>query len=123
MANCHSLDLRKRVTDYVLEGNQITAASALFRVGRKTIYRWLHILKTQGNLKPKQPIHGNGYKINHQSVAQHFIEKPDATLQEVADTFSTRVSVIWYICKKQKITRKKRSHTTKNVMRTKDKHS
>lgn len=123
MANCRSLDLRKRVTDYVLAGNQITAASVLFRVGRKTIYRWLHLLKTNGNLNPKQPSSRSGYKINHKSITEHFIETPDATLQEVADTFSTRVSAIWYICQKQKITRKKRSHVTKSVMRKNGKNS
>jgi transposase len=120
MSNFHSLDLRERVVDYVLAGNEIKIASTLFQVGRTTIYRWLQLLKTSGDLKPKQPSLGNGYKINHEAISAHFIETPDATLQEVADTFSTHVSTIWYICQKQKITRKKRSRTTKNVMKKGD---
>jgi transposase len=36
-----SLDLRKRVVDYVENGGGITKAAALFKVGRATIYRWL----------------------------------------------------------------------------------
>lgn len=123
MANCYSVDLRKRVIDYVLAGNQIKSASVLFRVGRKTIYRWLELLKTNGNLNPKKLTSRSGYKINHESISQHFIEIPDATLQEVADTFATNVSTIWYICQKQKITRKKRSHSTKNVMSKSGKNS
>lgn len=117
MSNCHSLDLRKRVIDYVLAGNQIKSASILFRIGRKTIYRWLNLLKTNGNLKPKQYTSRKGYKIDHEAVSIHFTKQPDSTLQEVADTFSAHPSAIWYICKKQKITRKKRSHTTKNAMK------
>jgi len=122
MANFHSLDLRKRVIDYVLAGYEVKMVSALFGVGRTTIYRWLQLLKTKGNLKPKQPTLRKGYKINHEAISRHFIETPDATLKEVADTFSTHVSVIWYICQKQKITRKKRSRTTKNAMKKKDKN-
>ena len=117
MPNFHSLDLRKRVIDYVLAGNQIKSASILFRIGRKTIYRWLNLLKTSGHLQPKQYASRSGYKIDHEVVSIRFIEQPDSTLQEVANTFSTHPSAIWYICKKQKITRKKRSHATKNVMK------
>jgi putative transposase len=36
----YSLDLRKRVVDYVENGGGITKA-AVFKVGRATIYRWL----------------------------------------------------------------------------------
>ena len=36
-----SLDLRKRVVDYVENGGDITKAVALFKVGRAIIYRWL----------------------------------------------------------------------------------
>lgn len=122
MANFYSLDLRKRVTDYVLAGNQIAAASRLFKVGRKTIYRWLHLLKMQGHLNPKQTTSRSGYKINHDAVSNHFVHSADATLQEVADAFSTCPSAIWYICQKQKITRKKRSHITKSVMKKRDKN-
>ena len=37
----YSLDLRKRIVDYVENGGGITKAAALFKVGRATIYRWL----------------------------------------------------------------------------------
>lgn len=122
MANLYSLDLRKRVVNYVLSGNQITAASRLFQVGRKTIYRWLHLLKIQGDLSPKQSTSRKGYKINHEAVSNHFAQSADSTLQEVADAFSTYPSAIWYICQKQKITRKKRLHTTKSVMNKRGKN-
>ena len=107
MANFYSLDLRKRVIDYVLAGNQVAAASRLFKVGRKTVYRWLDLLRTEGHLNPKQSGSRGGYKINHDAVSDYFVDFSDATLQEVADAFSTHPSTIWYICQKQNITRKK----------------
>jgi transposase len=37
----YSLDLRKKVIDYVDNGGSITKATTLFNIGRATIYRWL----------------------------------------------------------------------------------
>ena len=37
----YSIDLRKRVVDYVENGGRIAQATGLFQVGRATIYRWL----------------------------------------------------------------------------------
>lgn len=36
----YSIDLRKRVVDYVENGGRIAQAAGLFKVGRATIYRW-----------------------------------------------------------------------------------
>jgi transposase len=36
----YSIDLRKRVVDYVKDGGCIAQSAALFKVGRATIYRW-----------------------------------------------------------------------------------
>ena len=114
MPNPYSTDLRKRVVDYVLSGNQILAASQLFQISRNTIGRWLKLFKTIGNLEPKiAPAIRKGYKLNHQNVADYFLKNPDSTLLEVACAFSTHPSAIFYICKKIKITRKKKSRITK----------
>lgn len=115
MANCRSYDLRKRVVDYVLSGGQIVAASRLFQVSEKSIHRWLILYKIQGDLKPKTASVRNGYKIDHEAVASYFAQYPHATLKEAADVFSTYQSVIWNICKKLKITRKKRARIAKNA--------
>jgi transposase len=45
----YSLDLRKRVVDYVENGGGITKAAALFKVGRATIYRWLRERRPPSN--------------------------------------------------------------------------
>ena len=37
----YSIDLRKRVVDYVENGGRIAQATRIFQVGRATIYRWL----------------------------------------------------------------------------------
>jgi len=37
----YSINLIKRVVDYVENGGRIAQAARLFQVGRATIYRWL----------------------------------------------------------------------------------
>lgn len=124
MPNPYSVDLRKRVVDYVLAGNQILAASQLFQISRNTIGRWLKLFKVVGGLEPKiAPAIRKGYKLSHKDVADYFLKNPDATLLEAARAFSTHSSTIFYICKKTKITRKKRSRITKKEMITSEKNS
>lgn len=114
MPNPYSTDLRKRVVDYVLAGNQILAASQLFQISRNTIGRWLKLFNVVGNLEPKiAPAIRKGYKLSQKDVTDYFLKNPDATLLEAARAFSTHPSTIFYICKKAKITRKKRSRITK----------
>lgn len=124
MPNPYSTDLRKRVIDYVLAGNQILAASQLFQISRNTVGRWLKLFNTIGNLEPKiAPAIRKGYKLNHQDVTEYFLKNPDATLLEAANAFSTHPSTIFYICKKTKFTRKKRSRITKKEMIKNEKNS
>ncbi|MCT0252309.1 IS630 transposase-related protein, partial [Synechocystis sp. CS-94] len=44
----YDLDLRLRVISFLEEGNGVTKASKIFKVGRETIYRWL----SRENLEP-----------------------------------------------------------------------
>lgn len=54
------IDLRKRVIAAIDNGMRITDAAKLFRVGRKSIYRWLDLRKETASLAPK-----SGYQKGH----------------------------------------------------------
>jgi transposase len=49
----YSLDYRQKVVNYVENGGSITKATAIFKVGRATIYRWLG----REDLRPTQVNH------------------------------------------------------------------
>jgi transposase len=71
----YSLDLRKRVVDYVENGGGITKAAALFKVGRATIYRWLR----REDLRPTKVEHRER-KIDWEALRKDVEENPEARL-------------------------------------------
>jgi len=99
----YSLDLRKKVIDYVENGGSITKAAALFNIGRATIYRWLGREKLEATkVKHRQR------KLDWKALSKDVQENPEARLRDRAEKFGVRPSAICYALKKMKITRKKK---------------
>ena len=104
----YSLDLRKRVVDYVENGGGIPKAAALFKVGRATIYRWLG----REDLRPTKVKHRER-KIDWEALRKDVEENPEARLIERARKFGVRASAICYALKKMKITTKTKNFVIK----------
>jgi len=49
----YSVDLRKKVTDYIDEGHTIQEAHEIFKVGTTTIKEWRKLLNEQGTLEKR----------------------------------------------------------------------
>lgn len=97
----YSLDLRKRVVNYVRSGNPQTEASRFFDVDRKTIYSWLN--RETLSAKP----HGTRRrKLDSTELAAHVRDNPDALLRERAAHFNVSTSSIWSALKKMNIVKK-----------------
>jgi transposase len=119
MCKAYSVDLRKRVLDYLESDNDKRTASKLFKVGIATVYRWIRQQKEQGHLEP----HHREYvyrKLNYNELAKYVQDHPDYFLLEIADHFSVTEQAVFYALKKLKITRKKRTSYTKNGMSKKE---
>lgn len=116
MANYYSLDLRKKVMNFIHSGGKKTEASKLFNVARDTIYRWIRQYKKTGNVHPNTKSIRKGYKLDHDAVVEYILKNPNTTQVEVAKVFGTYQGVIRHICLKYKITRKKRHLSTKKGM-------
>lgn len=99
----YSLDLRKRVIEYIENGGRITEAAARFHVGRATIYRWLD----RPDLKPT-PVKRRQRKLNYQALEKDVSENPEARLIDRAKKFGVRPSAIHYAFKVLDIRRKKK---------------
>jgi putative transposase len=100
----YSLDLRKKVIEYVENGGKITKAAKVFKIGRATIYRWLN----REELAATKVEHRQR-KLDWKALEKDVQENPDAKLIERAKKFGVQPSAICYALKKIKITRKKRS--------------
>lgn len=106
MARAYSTDLRERAVSYIHEGGSRTDAVRIFKISYRTLSAWLRQLKEEGNLSPK-PKGSRPWKLDHEAVVQYVKGHNDSTLEEVASHFDTCVSVIDYILRKHKVTRKK----------------
>jgi putative transposase len=84
-----SLDLRKRVVEYIENKGSITQAAALFQVGRATIYRWLG----RQDLKPTQ-VKRRRRKLDLPDIEKDVEENPSARLIDRAKKFGVRPSTI-----------------------------
>lgn len=102
----YSLDLRQRVVKHAMSGNTRISTSKLYSVGLDTVYRWLKLYKSGSSLAGSVP-RRSPHKLDHDEISDYILSNPDYTLKEIAIKFNTHQSVIWYICKKYNITRKK----------------
>jgi excisionase family DNA binding protein len=111
----YSLDLRKKVVNYVEKGGSITEAAKVFGIGRTTIYRWLN----RKDLKATKVTHRQR-KLNWKALERDVKENPDAKLIERAKKFGVRPSAICYALKKIEITRKKKNFAIKKEIGKKE---
>src|SRR4028119_1240440 len=98
----YSIDLRKRVVDYVENGGRIAQAIGLFQVVVATIYRWLGRTDLRATKVKRRK-----RKLDCQALENDVKENPDARLIDRAKKFGVRPSAISYALKEMKITQKK----------------
>ena len=102
----YSLDLRKRVLDFIAAGGSKTKASRRFSVARSTLYKWLN---APDPLKRQKPGPRRPRTLDPDALRQHVADFPDQTYAERAARFGVSKSCIWYGLKNIGCTRKKKS--------------
>lgn len=100
----YSLELRKRVIDFVETTASVSRASRLFKVTRSTIYQWL----ARKDLRPTQ-VKRRKRKLNWEDLRQDVEQNPESKLSQRAQKFGVQPSAIHYALKQMNITRKKNS--------------
>ncbi len=100
----YSLDLRKRVINFVEQGGSISKAAQIYQVGRATIYRWL----SRTDLAPTR-VTRRQRKLDWEALRKDVEENPDSKLADRARKFGVRINAIFYALTKMKITRKKKT--------------
>ena len=104
----YSIDLRKRVVDYVENGGRIAQAAGLFQVVVATIYRWLGRTDLRATKVKRRK-----RNLDWQALEKDVKENPDARLIDRAKKFGVRPSARSYALKEMKITRKKKNGVTR----------
>ena len=99
----YSLDLRKRVVDFVKNGGSKAEASRVCNVSIWCVYDWCK----RKELAPKQLPKRRNRKLDWEELRRHVQEYPDALLRERAEYFGVNINAIWYACQQMKLTYKK----------------
>ena len=103
----YSLDLRERVVKFVEAGGTRAAAARCFRLGERTVYRYLAAAKTN-TLVPKTSW-GHWRKLDPAKLQAHVRHQPDATLQELQKVFGVSHNAVWVRLRQLGFTLKKNS--------------
>ena len=101
----YSLDLRKRVLDFLSDGGSKAEASRTYKVSRTCIYKWL---AAEDPLRCEKPGPRGPHRLDYTALKQHVADFPDHTQLERAADFGVSKSCINYALGKLNITRKKR---------------
>jgi transposase len=108
MSNYYSIDLRERVIAYVDGGGSKAEACRIFRIGHNTVYLWIRQKKSRGTIEPKKRGKYKARLLDDVKLSEHVRSHPDATLVEMAKTFSVSHVAIWKALRRLKITHKKK---------------
>ena len=100
----YSIDLRKRVLDFIEGGGSKVEAAKRYNISRGTIYKWL---KASDPLTPQKPGPRGPRCIDYNALKQHVQDFPDQTHVERAAHFGVSHYCIWYGLRKLGISRKK----------------
>jgi transposase len=95
MPRAYSLDLRERALVAYEAGEGIQAEVARrFRIGERTLSRWLQMARHEGRRGPKVPARSRGLVGGEASALAELVdEQNDATLAEYAERLAARTSV------------------------------
>lgn len=107
----YSLDLRKRVVNAIKSGMSKNEACKTFSVCKQTIYSWLKLQETQGDLKPITGYQqGHSHKIKDLEAFKKYVDKnPDKTQVEMGEDLGVAKWTVGRALKKIGYSRKKKS--------------
>ena len=101
----YSLDLRERVVAFVQAGGTRAEAARCFRLGERSVYRYLAAAKTN-TLAPKTSW-GAWRKLDPAPLQAHVKKHADATLAELATALGVSHNAVWVRLKQLGCTLKK----------------
>ena len=109
----YSIDLRKKVIEYIGKGHTQLEAAKVFGINPETVNTWRQQYVKTGSLEKKLYIR-SFRKIDPEQLKSYIAEHSDAYLQEIGDAFGCSAMGISKALKRLGITRKKRPRSTRN---------
>ena len=103
----YSIDLRKKVIEYLEAGQSQRETRATFHICMATINKWNQQYKKTGTLEDARPVR-KPKKLEPEKLIAYVQAHPDAYQKEIAEAFDCTDAAIRKAFKRLGITRKKR---------------
>ncbi len=87
----YSLDLRKKVINYINNGHSQIEASVVFSIHKNTVNRWCVRYKEEGHVKPRVRL-GFQSKIDKESLTKYVLRNPNIKLSEIGRQYGITAS-------------------------------
>lgn len=102
----YSIDLRKKVIEYLSKGNSQRQAQKVFGVSRSALKAWQKKYKQTGDLKDKE-LCRKFKKLDPEKLLSYVREHPSAYLKEIGEAFGCSGMAVLKAFRRLNITRKK----------------
>ena len=109
----YSTDLRKKVMEFVAQGNSQRHAHKVFGLARATVNKWHRQYQETGSLENSYPSRRHR-KLDPEKLLVYVQEHPDAYFHEMGQAFGCSGVAVFKALKRLGITRKKRPNATRN---------
>ena len=108
MGKAYSIDLRKRVIEYIEEGNNYISASNRYKISRETVRKWYIRYKTEGHYNEKVR-KGKKSRIIRLEFENYVKTHSGATLAQIGSHFEMTGRSVHYYMQKFSFAYKKKS--------------
>jgi transposase len=120
----HAIEIRERAVGLLEEGYTQEFISKLLKVGTTSIKRWKNRIRNEGAFSAiYDSSNRTAPKLPAEKLDEYYKANNDALLKEAADHFNCTPQAVFYACKRNKITYKKKNLITKSVTNKNARHS
>lgn len=117
----HSIEIRMRAVELSKEGYTQKYISKILKVGISSIKRWINQVKDNGTITVYYDTSNRtAPKVPADKLKSFYEANSDSLLKEAANHFNCTPQAVFYACKRNKLTYKKKNHITKNAMKKND---
>jgi transposase len=112
----HAIEIRTRAIELLNKGYTQKFVSEILNVGTTAIKRWKSQIEKFGSINVFYDASNRvAPKLTAKELKEYFKSNGDSLLKEAAEHFKCTPQAVFYACKRNGITYKKKSRTTKSV--------
>lgn len=113
----HAIEIRVRAVELLKEGYTQEFVSKILKVGTTALKRWKKKIEKDGEITVYYNTSNRvAPKLPRKELEDYFNSNNDALLKEAAEHFNCTPQAVFYACKRNNLTYKKKSRIIKNGM-------